>query len=52
MSPDVSVSITAFAPEGPAAVLDAPPGVIARLALPRSTSIMLIEPIASIDAEL
>ena len=51
MSPAVSVSITAFEPDGPAAVLEAPPGDIARLAVPRSTLSMWIKPIASIDAE-
>ena len=41
--PDVSVSIIALEPDGPAAVEEVPPGLIDTLADPRSTSSRLIE---------
>ena len=50
MSPIVTSSMIALSPDGPLAVLEAPPGAMVKSALPRSTSVMLIAPRALIDA--
>ena len=43
------LSKIAKSPDGPFAVLDDPPGMMESVAVPRSTSVMLIEPRALIE---
>ena len=49
MSPESMLWKIAKSPEGPFAVLEEPPGVMDSVAVPMSTSVMLIEPRALIE---